>query len=53
MVLGRKWPKIFHKYNLQYNAMVDFKIQPFVLKLMIYKLRGVSMAMPMVDGLRF
>jgi hypothetical protein len=37
MVLGRNWPGIVHKYDLQYNDMVVFKSQAFVLKMNIYK----------------
>jgi hypothetical protein len=37
MVAGMNCPEIVHKYDLQYNDTVDFKIHAFILKLTIYK----------------
>jgi hypothetical protein len=38
MVFVRHWPKIVHKYDLEYNDTLEFKIQAFVLKTKIYKI---------------
>jgi hypothetical protein len=37
VVFGRKWAQIVYKYDLHYGDFVEFKLQAFVLKMIIYK----------------
>jgi hypothetical protein len=37
MVFGRNWAQTVYKYNLHYGDIVEFKLQTFVLKMIIYK----------------
>jgi hypothetical protein len=38
MVLGRNWPVVIYKYDLEHVDVLEFKIKAFDLKMNIYKL---------------